>query len=158
MKRKSRQTLPREIFLSHSSKDRRAAAQLAAILRDHGIPVWYSETNLVGAQQWHDEIGAALKRCDWFLILLSPHSARSRWVKRELMYALRDARYENHIVPIQFRTCDPSLLSWTLDDFQAVDLISDFDKGCRALLRTWGLGYKQPSNPVRRIKRMVRKR
>ena len=46
--------IPQEVFLSHSSVDRDFAAGLTAELRRHGIPVWYSETNILGAQQWHD--------------------------------------------------------------------------------------------------------
>ena len=111
-------------------------------MRELGVPVWYSETNLLGAQEWHDEIGKALARCDWFVILLSPHATRSKWVKRELLYALRSPRYENRIVPINHRACDPVRLSWTLDDFQTIDFTKDFNLGCRALLRTWGLGFQ----------------
>src|ERR1035437_5127578 len=99
MKRKQ-SPLPREVFLSHSVKDRRFAERIANVLRCHGVPVWYSGTNIVGAKQWHDEIGKALARCDWFVIVLSPRSVKSPWVKRELLYALNDARYENRIVPI----------------------------------------------------------
>lgn len=139
---KSRKVLPREVFLSHSAKDRAVATRIASLLREHGLPVWYSETNLVGAQQWHDEIGAALARCDWFVVILSPHSVRSRWVKRELLYALRTPRYEDRIVPIRHRACDPALLSWTLEDFQMIDLTGDHRHAYRSLLRTWGLGLK----------------
>lgn len=61
---------------------------MAEVLKRHGVPVWYSRVNIRGAQQRHDEIGAALRRCDWFAVLLSPHSVRSMWVKRELLFAL----------------------------------------------------------------------
>ncbi len=57
--------LPNEVFLSHSNLDQQFVTPLVETLRQHGIPVWHSRTNIVGAQQWHDEIGAALKRCDW---------------------------------------------------------------------------------------------
>lgn len=144
MSKGKRISLPREVFLSHSSKDRRMASRIAATLRGHGVPVWYSETNLLGAQQWHDEIGAALARCDWFVILLTPQATASRWVKRELLYALRSPHYENRIVPANYRNCDASRLSWTLDDFQAVDFTGEFGAGCRSLLRIWGLGFKKP--------------
>lgn len=142
MKRKRAAKLPREVFLSHASKDRRIASRIASMLREHGVPVWYSETHLLGAQKWHDEIGKALLRCEWFLVILSPQATRSKWVKRELHYALRAARYEDRIVPIRHLTCDPALLSWTLEDFQAVDFTKDFESGCRSLLRIWGLGFK----------------
>ncbi len=143
MNRKLHSRFPREVFLSHSSKDRSTAKRIAEILREHGVPVWYSETNLLGAQQWHDEIGEALARCDWFVLVLSPNATRSKWVKRELLFALRSPRYEERIVPVKHRACDLSRLSWTLEDFQVVDFSQDFDAGCRALLRTWGLGLKQ---------------
>jgi threonine aldolase len=44
--------LPNEVFLSHSSFDRQFASELAEVMRRHGIPVWYSQTNILGAQQW----------------------------------------------------------------------------------------------------------
>jgi len=134
-------SLPAEVFLSHSNRDRRFVTKLAEVLRSHGVPVWYSPTNIVGAQQWHDEIGKALRRCDWFVLVLSPHSVSSKWTKRELLYALNDARYEDRIVPLIYRACDESKLSWVLPTFQCIDFTVDYDAGCRNLLRTWGLGY-----------------
>src|SRR5688572_13938934 len=132
---------PHEVFLSHSSLDRQFASDLAAVLRRHQVPVWYSQTNIVGAQQWQDEIGAALQRCDWFALVLSPQSADSMWVKRELSYALQQNRFENKIVPILYQPSEFERLSWTLSLFQIVDFAS-FDDGCRNLLRIWGIGYR----------------
>jgi hypothetical protein len=149
--------LPREVFLSHSSSDRATAARLADVLREHGIPVWYSEKNLIGAQQWHDQIAAALKRCDWFMLLLSRSAERSKWVRRELFYALRADRYEERIIPVRYKPCDTDRLSWALDDFQAVDIGADFDAGCRALLRVWGIGYRKTRATVR-VRLKIKKR
>ena len=92
--------IPHEAFLSHSSLDHDFVTGLADALRRHGVPVWYSRTNIMGAQQWHDEIGAALRRCDWFLLVLSPNAVASMWVKRELIFALQQNRFENRIVPL----------------------------------------------------------
>ena len=111
---RNRRVLPNKVFLSHSNRDRSFANKVAEVLRAHGVPVWYSSTNILGAQQWHDEIGKALARSDWFAVVLSPHSVKSQWVKRELLYALADARYEGRIVPILYRTCNESLLSWSI--------------------------------------------
>ena|SRR5687767_733896 len=133
---------PTEVFLSHSSQDRAAADQRASVLRAHGVPIFYSPHNILGAQQWHDEIGAALGRCDWFLLLLSPESIKSMWVKHELMYALRQERYRDRIVPLLIEPCDVEALSWTLPGFQVVSFVRDFSDGCRALLRIWGIGLK----------------
>lgn len=132
---------PNEIFLSHASKDKKLAETLAQTLRTHGLPVWFSRTNIRGAQQWHDEIGAALKRCDWFVVVLSPHSVDSMWVKRELLFALQQNHFENRIVPLLIEPCDYERLSWTLSLSQFVDFTRSFDDGCRTLLRIWGIGF-----------------
>lgn len=136
--KRPRQTLPREIFLSHSHTDRRFADKLATTLRQHGIPVWYSRTHLRGAQQWQQEIGQALQRCDWFVVILTPNSVKSMWVKRELSYALNQKRLLNKIVPVVYRKCDFEDVHWTLGTLQMVSMTGDFTKGCSVLLKTWG--------------------
>jgi hypothetical protein len=135
---------PQEVFLSHASADRDFADRVAEVLRRHGIPVWYSPTNILGAQQWHDEIGAALKRCDWFVVLLSASAVQSFWVKRELSYVLQQRRYVDRITPVLLHPCDYEQLSWTLSALQFVTFSPEFDEGCRHLLRVWGIGYKHP--------------
>ena len=58
--------------------DRPFVNRLVDVLRRHATPVWYGETNIQGVQQWHDEIGAALRRCDWFVLVLSPDAVASK--------------------------------------------------------------------------------
>ncbi len=132
----------REVFLSHSSKDRDFVLRLARMLKDHKVRYWYSAAHIVGAKQWHDEIGRALGRCDWFLIVLTPDSVRSQWVKRELLFALNEGRYNERIIPLLRKPCEYSRLSWTLPEFQLVDFSGSFDVGCRQLLRIWKMEYK----------------
>lgn len=134
--------LPTEVFISHSDQDRQFVTNVVEALQRHGIPAWYSRKNLVGAQQWHDEIGAALQRCDWFAIVLSPNSIKSMWVKRELVFALQEERFENKIVPLLYLPCEYKQFSWTLSSYQMIDFTHSFEDGCRELLRVWGMGYK----------------
>jgi len=129
--------------MSHASANRAFASRVADVLRVHRVAVWYSSANIVGAQQWHDEIGAALDRCDCFVVILSHAAVASPWVKRELIYALNDDRYGERIVPIVHSRCDWARLSWTLDAIQMIDFRRSFEDGCRALLRVWGLAYRQ---------------
>src|SRR6185369_1025582 len=133
---------PHEVFLSHSSLDRQFASELADVMRWHGVPVWYSQPNILGAQQWQDEIGAALRRCDWFAIILSPQSVDSMWVKRELSYALEQTRFDNRIVPVIYQHAEYDRLSWALSLFQKIDFTRTFEEGCVDLFRIWGLGYR----------------
>ncbi len=133
---------PAEVFLSHSSADRAFVVDLATAMRRHGVPVWYSGTEIVGAQQWHDEIGSALARCDWFVLILSPNAVESMWVKRELQFALRQNRFDGRIVPLLRRACDADALSWTLGAMQFVDCRRGLNAAGPDLLRVWGLGYR----------------
>ena len=96
---RKRSVAPSEVFLSHSSRNAAFANRLARILLAHGVKCFVSKHHIRGGQQWHDEIGAALRRCDWFIVILSPHSVRSRWVKHELIYALQVSRYRERIIP-----------------------------------------------------------
>jgi hypothetical protein len=129
--------VPAEIFLSHSSKDRVFASRISSALTRRGIKVFYSRKNIRGAQQWHDEIGKALARCNWFLIVLSPAAVRSEWVKRELVYALQAKRYGRRIAPLLLKSCKTDKLSWTLSGFQYIDFRRNFDAGLSELLAFW---------------------
>jgi hypothetical protein len=136
--------LPGEVFLSHSARNRVFVNKISKVLHRYDVPYWYSKRHIRGAQQWHDEIGAALARCDWFVLVLSPAAVGSKWVKRELLYALQEDRYEGKIVPLLYKRCDSSELSWTLSSFQTVDFTGNFNDGCRDLLRIWGVTYVLP--------------
>jgi hypothetical protein len=101
-----RKVAPSEIFLSHSTKNDVFIGRLQTVLTDHGVKTFVSKTSIRSGQQWHDEIGTALKRCDWFLLVLSPQSVRSAWVKHELIYALQANRYRGRIIPVVYKNCD----------------------------------------------------
>ena len=157
---------PREVFLSHSSRDRAFAAALSETLVRHGVPVWYSPTSLQGAQEWHDEIGRALARCDWFVVVLSRAAIKSDWVERELVYPLAKKRYGRRIVPLLLEPCRFERLSWTLGGVQYIDFTTDVRAGCRDLLRIWGIGFdatlcalrKRPGGSRGRRRNQARKR
>ena len=124
-----------EVFLSHSSRNAAFAKRLVKLLDGRGIPSFHSPTSIKGAQQWHDEIGAALARCRWFLLVLSPDAVASRWVKLEFLFALDQKRYRNRIIPVVYRKCDQAKLSWTLASVESIDFRKDFGAASAELLR-----------------------
>jgi hypothetical protein len=133
---------PAEVFVSHSDQDRELVGELCGVLDRHGVPFWYARRDLRGAKIWHDEIGAALARCDWLLVVLSPASVESMWVRREVQYALRSPRYDGRIVPIVAASCDVDRLSWTLGGFQMITPGEDRTEAYRQLLQVWGIGFR----------------
>jgi len=137
--------VPREIFLSHASQDASKASEMADELRRHGLPVWFAPAQVAGSQPWQDAIGEALRRCDWFVLLLTPHSVESMWVKRELQYALYHRRFEGCITPVRLAACDVERLSWVLESsILSVDLTQGSAVAWNNLFRTWGIGYQGP--------------
>jgi len=111
------------------------------LLADHGVEAWFAHRKIVGAQDWHDQIGDALTRCNWFIVILSPDAAKSIWVSRELKYALNQPRLQGRIIPVLHRTCDHAKLSWTLDSIQIIDFRRRFHEGCKELLEIWHIPY-----------------
>ena len=129
---------PREIFFSHASADRVIADEITLKLRRAGLKVWYSKTHIKGAQQWQAEIGKALQRCDWFVVMLTPAAVKSKWVERELAYALQHDQYNKQIVPLLLKTCAYERLHWTLGAIQMIDLRKEHKtQGIGNLLALW---------------------
>lgn len=133
---------PAEVFVSFAHADHERVEPVIAALRRHGVPCWFAPQQIRASQAWHDEIGLALDRCDWFMLFLTPHATASRWVKRELRYALGESRYDDRIVPIMLEPCQPRALSWVLGGIQHIDATAfSQDDLCRELLPLWGLGF-----------------
>ncbi len=130
---------PREIFLSHSHRDQAAVQRLITFLEQHKLRVWCAPDAIRGAELWHDKIGEALRRCDWFIVFLTPNAVRSRWVKRELLDALNRRRLAERIVPILAKTCDFQRLSWTLNSLQLIDMRKNTEAARAKLLATWNI-------------------
>jgi TIR domain len=76
------------IFISHSSKDRWIARQMAAIIerraKRYGVRIFLDEVDLQGGDRIPATIKANLRGCDEFLILLSPDSIARQWVIAEM--------------------------------------------------------------------------
>ena len=76
------------VFISHSSKDRWIARQMAAIIerraKRYGVRIFLDEVDLEGGDRIPATIKANLHACEEFVVLLSPHSIARQWVLVEL--------------------------------------------------------------------------
>lgn len=89
--------------------------------------------------------------------MLTPDSVKSDWVKRELLFALNDNRYNRRIIPLLLKNCKFSDLSWTLSSFQFADFRKDTEAGYRKLFGLWGIPF-EPAPRNRRHKEQEKKR
>src|SRR5262245_6275199 len=74
------------IFISYGREQQKYARKLANYLIENGFNVWIDDRINYGADWW-DAIVKAIEDCAAFIILMTPDSQESRWVKRECQLA-----------------------------------------------------------------------
>jgi uncharacterized protein YjbI with pentapeptide repeats len=83
-------------FISYSTKDQAFADRLYADLQNKGVRCWFAPHDVQGGKKIHEQIDEAIRLHDKLLLILSPHSMESEWVKTEIAKArkreLRDQR------------------------------------------------------------------
>jgi uncharacterized protein YjbI with pentapeptide repeats len=81
-------------FLSHSSADKDFARRLFSRMRDEGLRVWFDEVDMRSGRKLHEQIDEAIRLHDKLLLVLSPNSMGSEWVRTELCKAFKQERRE----------------------------------------------------------------
>ena len=64
------------------------ANSLKILLEHHGLHVWIAPDGIPQGREYPVVIPTALKLAKVFVLLLTPESARSQWVRRELAIAI----------------------------------------------------------------------
>lgn len=94
-----------DVFLSYSSADREAARRFAERLGEEGLTVWW-DAALRAGETFDEVIENALKAAKSVIVLWSPRSVTSRWVRAEATLADR----RNKLVPVIIEQCDRPLI------------------------------------------------
>jgi hypothetical protein len=92
-----------KIFISYSRKDIDFVRKLAGDLEKAGYDVWWDITDLRGGDDWVSTLPAAIKSSQFFIIVLTPNSVESEWVRKEYTQALS---LRKKIIPIMLAACD----------------------------------------------------
>lgn len=144
------------VFLSHNSNDKSVAERIGKALIPRNIIPWLDKWDLFAGESLTTKIGDAIDQCDAFIILLSPNSVGSKWVKEELRIALQRRFAEDNfkIIPIVLADCP---IPPFLRDYKHIDLRHGESAGIQALLAAFhgvssrpdlsnilpGISYKQ---------------
>jgi hypothetical protein len=75
------------IFLSYSRTDTPMMQKVRDYLREQGFKVWTDEGIHAGTPSWKTAIEDAIREIRAVVVLFSPDSAQSKWVRAELDYA-----------------------------------------------------------------------
>lgn len=105
-----------QVFLSYSEADRAFARKLSSRLSEQGLDVYDPNDDLFPGDNWPLKIGKALQESKAMVVLLSPDSMKSEWVRSEIEYALGDHNYKGRLFPVLVRPTHK--IPWILRDIQ----------------------------------------
>ncbi len=115
------------VFMSYSRRDDAVMRRIVAFLREQGIKVWVDNEKLIpGTPVWEKEIEKAVQGASAVVVVLSPDSKDSEWVRREISLA---DQYEKRVFPLLVRGDEKTSISIRLIGRQYVDIRSNEDAG-----------------------------
>ena len=80
--------MTKDIFISYSRRDTEFVTRLASDLNAQVAGVWFDQSAIQLGQKWHDEIMDGIRECKAFILVLSPDSVESKYVREEVNKAL----------------------------------------------------------------------
>jgi TolB protein len=114
-------------FVSYSREDANLQRRIIAGLRGRGINVWVDVENLIpGSPAWEREIERSIRSASGVIVLLSPDSNNSEWVRREISFAEQN---EKRIFPVLVSGNEDDSIPLRLSNHQRVDLRRHFQHG-----------------------------
>ena len=118
-------------FISYSRADTALQQKVVAGLRERGVNVWVDTENLVpGSPAWEREIEKSIRSAAGIIVLLSPDSNNSQWVRREISFTEEN---DKRIFPVHIRGDENDSIPLRLSSHQRVDLRRNFSKGLDTL-------------------------
>ena len=94
-----------DIFLSYNREDSDTARRFAEGLEREGFSVWWDQT-LRSGEAYDEVTEAALKAAKAVVVLWSPRSVVSRWVRAEATIADRNKT----LVPVMIEPCERPIM------------------------------------------------
>jgi hypothetical protein len=87
------------IFISHASSDDGFVKELRVALESLKLPVWVDSRNLRGGNKLAPEIEKAIEEARQVIVVLSPITVNSPWVRKEISKALEVERRKKDDTP-----------------------------------------------------------
>ena len=116
-------------FISYSTKNQDFAERLHSKMQGKGLRVWFSPEDIQGGKKLHEQIDEAIRVYDKLLLVLSPESMNSEWVKTEIRKARKAEIKEKgrKLFPIRLIDFKP-IEVWELPDSSGEDLAEEVRK------------------------------
>jgi len=143
-----------KLFISHATADRELVEhELIGLLSALGFDIWFAEESISTSEQWERSILKGLETSQWFLIILSPESEKSEWVKDELAWAVD--HLPDRIVPILIKDCNFRNFHLRLPRIQYVDYRKKTNVACNKLISYLVTHEYKSKTIVRELSRLM---
>ncbi|MEK6304456.1 MAG: TIR domain-containing protein [Acidobacteriota bacterium] len=128
------------VFISHASKDDAFVTELRLALEGQGITVWVDSRNLRGGAKLAPEIDEAIEHARQVIVVLSPNTVNSPWVRKEITKAVEVENQRKdegfRVIPLLLPGIEPSALALWFDEEPV---------GVRVEIKTGGLSEAMPA-------------
>lgn len=128
--------LPNRVFISHSSNDKGFVEGLASDLFRSGFDVWYDKFDIAVGDPLLSTIQTGIEQSAFVVLVLSPDSVSSDWVRTEIELAIALEEHWKHKVLLPVR-CRP--FAWPerlgqLSGLKYADFTGQWDVALRELI------------------------
>src|SRR5688500_711113 len=137
-----------QVFLSYAHEDGRSMAAVRDAVARAGFDVWTDAHLQPGTESWTRAIQAAIDDAVAVVVVLSPAAKRSKWVNREVHYALEQGV---PVIPVLAEGTARTSVPFAIIDVQLVDIRDGI--GLDALTDT--LHGRSPESPPAPISTLV---
>lgn len=128
------------IFISHASADDDFVKDLRTALEDCGLSVWVDSRKLRGGDKLPTEIQDAIAQARQVIVVLSPNTINSPWVRREIEQALQVEQQKKddgyRVIPLLLPGVQPTALPHWFDEEPV---------GVKVELKTGGVSEAMPA-------------
>ena len=125
----------KDIFISHSSKDKEDAERLAADLKNAGAKVWFDAWEIGIGESITESVENGLVNSKFVGIWITKNAIQSGWVEKEWRSRVKEEIEKGHVIvlPLLAEKCDLPLF---LQDKLYADFTESYEKAFEQLLRT----------------------
>src|SRR3990172_9517712 len=121
-----------QVFISYSRKDMDFVRRLASDLKKTGLAVWWDISGIPPGSEWPKRIQDGLENSSYCIVVLSPDSIQSSWVRKEYTFAQSEKK---PIVPLYYRPCKIPIALTDINyiDFSHSNYLDGLSQLCDAL-------------------------
>jgi TIR domain len=133
-----------QAFISYAREDRAFVEDdVVPLCRRHDYDPWWDVDGISGGEDFERRIIKALRESDHFLLVMSPDSQASEWVKSELNTAFG---LGIPVIPLLYRESDPLEFHIRLPRLQVVDVRQRVEPLARVLDSRSGVNQTAPGS------------